>query len=178
MPALIGISHMPYHRFLTFNAAGGFVWGNAFVCLGNFAGNSYARIEKDVGRDLALAILVLALTGFVVWRVGRSRSRRGRETSSPTGTVDRAPRSVISESGHGLHVPPPATTSPHCSGARHKLGESGGETPVAGPLRRPYLPQRQQSCLLPRRDRRYVAGVTPCFLGPSQATRSNVPTPR
>ena len=86
MPALAGISHMPYRRFLTFNAAGGFVWGIAFVCLGYFAGNSYARIEKAVGRDVALAILTLALVGFIVWRIRRSRSERDPETSAPDDT--------------------------------------------------------------------------------------------
>jgi membrane protein DedA with SNARE-associated domain len=88
MPALAGISHMPYRRFLTFNAAGGFVWGITFVCLGYFAGNSYARIEKAVGRDLALVILVLALVGLVVWRVRRSRAERDEETTPPAEIVD------------------------------------------------------------------------------------------
>ena len=87
MPALAGISHMPYRRFLTFNAAGGFVWGITFVCLGYFAGNSYARIEKAVGRDVALAILALALVGFIVWRVRRSRSERDAQMSTPDDTV-------------------------------------------------------------------------------------------
>lgn len=83
MPALAGISHMPYRRFLVFNAAGGLVWGIAFVCLGYFAGNSYARIEKVVGRDLALAILVLALLGLIIWRVRRIRVERDAPSRRP-----------------------------------------------------------------------------------------------
>jgi membrane-associated protein len=41
MPALAGIAHMPYRRFLVFNAAGGLVWGTSAVLLGFLAGNSY-----------------------------------------------------------------------------------------------------------------------------------------
>ena len=74
MPALAGVAHMPYRRFLPYNVAGGLVWGIAFVCLGYFAGNSYARIEAAVGRDLALAVLAVAAVGLLVWRVRRSRA--------------------------------------------------------------------------------------------------------
>lgn len=88
MPALAGISRMPYRRFLTFNAAGGFVWGITFVCLGYFAGNSYARIEQVVGRDAALAVLALALVALLVWRIRRSRSSRAIAPAAPEGVGD------------------------------------------------------------------------------------------
>jgi membrane-associated protein len=83
MPALAGASHMPYRRFLPWNAAGGLVWGITFVSLGYLAGNSYARVEKILGRDLALAVAAVAVAALIVWRVRRSRSRRTHEVGGP-----------------------------------------------------------------------------------------------
>ena len=74
MPALAGSSRMPYRRFLTYNAAGGIVWGVGFVLLGYLAGNSYARIEKTVGQGIALVMAILVVTALIVWRVRKSRS--------------------------------------------------------------------------------------------------------
>jgi len=74
MPALAGISHMPYRRFLPWNAAGGLVWGAGFVLLGFFAGNSYQQVASQVGTDLALAIAAIVIIGLVVWRVRRERA--------------------------------------------------------------------------------------------------------
>ena len=73
MPALAGSARMRYPKFLAYNAAGGLVWGITFVCLGYFAGNSYARIEAVVGRDAALAVALVALVALVVWRLRRVR---------------------------------------------------------------------------------------------------------
>jgi membrane-associated protein len=74
MPALAGTSHMPYRKFLVFNAAGGLVWGVAFVLLGYLAGNSYAKIESIVGRDLAVVVAVIVVVALIFWRFRRRRS--------------------------------------------------------------------------------------------------------
>jgi len=76
MPALAGSARMPYPRFLAYNAAGGLAWGVAIVLLGYAAGASYARVEKVVGRDAALAVLAVLVIGVLVWQV--QRRRRGR----------------------------------------------------------------------------------------------------
>jgi membrane protein DedA with SNARE-associated domain len=76
MPALAGLSLMPYRRFLAFNALGGLVWGISFVLLGYLAGNSYAQIEKLVGRGVAAGAVVLALLVFIAWRVRHARAER------------------------------------------------------------------------------------------------------
>lgn len=76
MPALAGTVRMPYPRFLAFNAAGGILWGSAVVLAGYFAGESYARIEKLVGRGAALVVLAIVLVGVVVWRVREHRRAR------------------------------------------------------------------------------------------------------
>jgi len=69
MPALAGASRMPYARFLSFNAAGGIVWGAAFVALGFLAGNSYAAVAKTVGRDLAAIVVVIAVIVLITWQI-------------------------------------------------------------------------------------------------------------
>jgi membrane protein DedA with SNARE-associated domain len=76
MPALAGTAEMPYRRFLAYNAAGGLLWGTGFVLLGYLAGNSYAAVEKTVGRGAALAVLALVLVALVVWRIRKHRAER------------------------------------------------------------------------------------------------------
>ncbi len=49
MPALAGVSRMPYRRFLIWNAAGGIVWGVVVVVVGYLAGLSYDRAAAWLG---------------------------------------------------------------------------------------------------------------------------------
>jgi membrane-associated protein len=77
MPALAGTARMPYRRFIAFNAAGGVIWGTGFVLLGFLAGNSYAAVEKAIGRGVALAVLGLVLLALLTWRIRRHRAERG-----------------------------------------------------------------------------------------------------
>jgi membrane protein DedA with SNARE-associated domain len=76
MPALAGITRMPYPRFLAFNAAGGLCWGVAVVLLGYAAGASYARVEGVIGRDAALVVLGVVLIAVAVWRFRAHGARR------------------------------------------------------------------------------------------------------
>lgn len=74
MPALAGLSRMPYRRFLLWNAAGGLVWGVGVTLLGYVAGASYRRVESWLGRGSA-ALLVLLVVGALVVRHQRHRER-------------------------------------------------------------------------------------------------------
>jgi membrane protein DedA with SNARE-associated domain len=76
MPALAGIAHMPYRRFLVFNAAGGVVWGVIFVLVGDVAGNSYKKFETVVGRGSAGLLVLVAIALLVAWRVRKHRAER------------------------------------------------------------------------------------------------------
>lgn len=76
MPALAGASHMPYRRFLIYNAAGGLIWGAAAVLLGYFAGNAYLSLAKSIGHTIAFILLGLAVVGFVIWRIRKHRKNR------------------------------------------------------------------------------------------------------
>jgi membrane-associated protein len=75
MPALAGIARMPYRRFLLFNALGGLVWGVGAVGLGYVAGNSYRAVEHTVGRGAAVAAVIVAVTGVLLWRLREGRHR-------------------------------------------------------------------------------------------------------
>lgn len=79
IPGLAGVSGMTYRRFLAYNAAGGAVWGTGAVLLGYFAGNSYARVEKAVGRGTAVVTAVVVLALVVVLVVRRRRRERAEE---------------------------------------------------------------------------------------------------
>jgi membrane-associated protein len=76
MPALAGTAHMPYRKFLSFNAAGGIVWGTGVVLLGYLAGDSYKHVEKVAGRGAAVTVAALVVVAVVVWRL-RERRREG-----------------------------------------------------------------------------------------------------
>lgn len=82
MPALAGSAHMPYRRFLIWNALGGLVWGVTFVLVGYLAGNSYERIAARLGRGVAVAVAVVVVLGIAVWLVRRHQREREEEGSS------------------------------------------------------------------------------------------------
>jgi membrane protein DedA with SNARE-associated domain len=83
MPALAGISRMPYRRFLLFNALGGLVWGVGFTLLGYFAGTAYTKVEAQVGRIVAIVLAAVVLAALVAWQV-RRRRRADAPTAEPT----------------------------------------------------------------------------------------------
>ena len=90
MPALAGASHMPYRRFLIFNAAGGLLWGAAAVLLGYFAGNAYLSVAKSIGHTLTFALLGLVLAGLLVWHIRKQHKKsRKHDFSPPTASTSR-----------------------------------------------------------------------------------------
>jgi membrane protein DedA with SNARE-associated domain/membrane-associated phospholipid phosphatase len=66
VPALAGMSGMPYRTFLPWNLAGGIIWAPGFVLLGYLAGGSYQRVERIAGRASLLLLLLLVLAAAVV----------------------------------------------------------------------------------------------------------------
>ncbi|SHN01765.1 DedA family protein [Actinacidiphila paucisporea] len=76
MPALAGMSRMPYPTFLLFNALGGLVWGVGFTLLGYFAGSAYKQVEKTAGTAVAVVVAVVVVAAAVVWEVRRHRAGR------------------------------------------------------------------------------------------------------
>ena len=71
VPAMAGVSRMPYRRFLFWNALGGIIWAPGIVGLGYLAGRSYRRVEHYAGRAglvlLLLAAMVAAVAALGHW---------------------------------------------------------------------------------------------------------------
>jgi membrane protein DedA with SNARE-associated domain len=68
---LAGISHMPWGKFLFWNAAGGTVWATIVGLVAYFAGAAAAEAINRYGLYAAIAIvigLVAAFIGFRIWR--------------------------------------------------------------------------------------------------------------
>lgn len=88
MPGLAGLSHLPYRRFLAFNAAGGLLWGVGFTLLGYAAGASYEKVEKIAGwASTSLLVLVLAVAvGVHLYRRRHPRVTDGDPPASATPT--------------------------------------------------------------------------------------------
>jgi undecaprenyl-diphosphatase len=72
VPGLAGMSDMPYGRFLAANAAGGAIWGTAFVLIGYFGGAAWRRVEATASKA-GLVVLGAVLVSLVALRLWRAR---------------------------------------------------------------------------------------------------------
>lgn len=77
MPALAGMSGMPYRRFLLWNAIGGVTWGTAVVLLGYLAGLGYERFASRFGEASAVVVVLVALVALGAWHLRRRRAEAG-----------------------------------------------------------------------------------------------------
>ena len=73
MPALAGLSGMPYRRFALWNITGGVLWGSLFVTLGFLAGNLYDEVARTAGTTAAVVVASVAAGALVIWRIRRHR---------------------------------------------------------------------------------------------------------
>lgn len=60
VPALAGVSRMPYRTFIFWNAIGGVLWATLYVTVGFFAGRSYERVAA-AAEDAGLVLLIVAV---------------------------------------------------------------------------------------------------------------------
>ena len=68
---LAGISHMPWWRFLFWNAAGGIVWATAFGVVAYYSGRAAADAINQYGLYAGIALVVAIAIGIVgvhFWR--------------------------------------------------------------------------------------------------------------
>lgn len=74
VPALAGVTRMPYRKFLLYNALGGALWASIYVAIGYFAGRSYDQVASAIeGAGWIVLALVLVIVAIVVtgrWIVG------------------------------------------------------------------------------------------------------------
>ncbi|RKS72425.1 membrane protein DedA with SNARE-associated domain [Motilibacter peucedani] len=76
MPALAGCAEMHYRKFLVYNALGGVIWGSIVVTVGYVAGDSYKRVEAQLGRGVAAAAAVVVVGLLLAWHVHRRRAEK------------------------------------------------------------------------------------------------------
>ncbi len=87
VPALAGLSHLPYRRFLLFNALGGLVWGIGYTLLGYLAGSAYKQVAQTAGTAAAGVVGGIAVIALIVWAVRRHR-REAAEDPAPAAAND------------------------------------------------------------------------------------------
>lgn len=78
VPGFSGMSHIPYGKFLAWNAAGGALWAGTFVVLGYLAGSQYQRIAHNASL-FGLGLLVLVVIVVVAKKL---HSRRRAKADS------------------------------------------------------------------------------------------------
>ena len=78
MPALAGMAHMPYPKFLAYNATGGIIWGVGVVIAGYLVGALYARLEQLLSEGGAIFAVVLVAVAIIVYKVRKRRHEADR----------------------------------------------------------------------------------------------------
>ena len=99
VPALAGLSQLPYRRFLLFNAAGGLIWGVGYTLLGYLAGAAYAKTAHTVGTVAAAVVGGIVVIALCVWlwrRHHRTPDAEAAEAAKPADTADTADRDADS----------------------------------------------------------------------------------
>ena len=69
---LAGASGLPWPRFLFYNASGAIVWSTAIALLGYALGNSWARLERLIGRTGLVGLAIVIALGAIAF----ARARR------------------------------------------------------------------------------------------------------
>jgi membrane protein DedA with SNARE-associated domain len=81
MPALVGVSRMPYPRFLLFNFLGALTWGTGYTIGGYYAGKAFEHAASAFGRYATIGIGVVVVAALVVWGVRRRRKEHAEATA-------------------------------------------------------------------------------------------------
>jgi membrane protein DedA with SNARE-associated domain len=74
---LAGISHMPWWRFLTWNALGGIVWATGTGLLAYWAGKAAADAIQKYGLYAVVVVVVFGIAAYLVLRLWRRRLEAG-----------------------------------------------------------------------------------------------------
>lgn len=74
VPALAGMTRMPYRRFLAWNLVGGLTWATAVVLAGYAAGAAWRTAAHDLSRVTFVLAVVAAVVAVGWWLIRRRRS--------------------------------------------------------------------------------------------------------
>jgi membrane protein DedA with SNARE-associated domain len=97
VPAVAGMSRMPYRRFLVFNLIGGVAWATAFTLGGYIAGESYARVEAATGWGTWIVgglLVAWIVTRFAMRRL-RTRTTNALQSEDDDETTEPAQEEVL-----------------------------------------------------------------------------------
>jgi membrane protein DedA with SNARE-associated domain len=72
---LAGASKMPWRIFFFYNVAGAILWSVVITLLGFLFGHSLPLLVKWVGRSGTILLIVIIVTGVIIWRI-RSHRRK------------------------------------------------------------------------------------------------------
>lgn len=70
VPFVAGTTHMPYRRFLVWNALGAVLWAPTVITAGYLAGGSFRAVERWLGRASLLVVVMVAF-GVGLWMGAR-----------------------------------------------------------------------------------------------------------
>jgi membrane protein DedA with SNARE-associated domain len=132
MPALAGMSRMPYRTFLLFNAAGGVIWGVGFTVLGYFAGAAYQKVEKTAGTVVAVVVAAVVVAALVAWHI-RRRRRGGEQEGEPGSRPGPESRSAPEPESGPESAPRPESEPESKSGPRSEPRSESKSGPQPGP---------------------------------------------
>ena len=71
---MAGVAHMPFPTFTAVNFAGGLLWAVTFAAVGFVFGKNLSRLD-DYLAEISIALSVLAVLGFLVYRWREKRRR-------------------------------------------------------------------------------------------------------
>lgn len=85
LPAVCGMAHMPYGRFLAASAPAGILWGTAFVALGYAAGTAWDQASKLAGAG-SLILLLIIVGAWIASKVFKRKRAKRRDQAADDGT--------------------------------------------------------------------------------------------
>lgn len=67
VPIIAGIGEMRYRKFLSYNALGGFLWGDLFLLIGYSLGKTVPDIERYILPIIAIVVVISFLPVAIEW---------------------------------------------------------------------------------------------------------------
>ncbi|MGW4249407.1 DedA family protein [Nocardia sp. NPDC004722] len=74
LPELVGMSPMPFRRFVVASAVGAILWGSVLVLCGYLIGASFTAILKRVDNGLLIVVPIVAVLALIYWKWHRHRT--------------------------------------------------------------------------------------------------------
>lgn len=74
VPYLVGIGKMPFKKYATYSYTTGFLWTLVYFVFGRLFGNYIDQIAQIVTKYGWYALVLLAITSLIVWRMRRYQS--------------------------------------------------------------------------------------------------------